>query len=140
MNAKSKMFFAALTVIASTSANAQDYGRYNQQYTINQQYGSSNWYSSPLGMGAAMIGTTLVGGLVNAMSRPSQPEVQQQPQVIYTNGGYQQPRSGYQQPASNYPHPNNGYQAPQQYQQASNCHAETVYDQAGNPRNVNICD
>lgn len=138
---KAKIFVAAVIMIVSAQAKA--YGPYDQSYTMNQQYGASNWYSSPLGMGAAMMGTTLMSGIVNAMSRPSQPVVQQQPQVIYQQqGGYYQQNPGYQQPSANgvYPHPNNGYQAPQQYQQqASNCHQEEVFDQAGNPRRVNIC-
>jgi hypothetical protein len=51
---------------------------YNQTFNYNQQYGSTNWYSSPLGMGVAQAGVVLVGGLVNAMSRPD-------PQVVYVN-------------------------------------------------------
>lgn len=138
MNTKSKFILVA-ALLASTQANA--YGPFDQSYTINQQYGSSNWYSSPLGMGAAMMGTTLMSGIVNAMSRPSQPVIQQQPQVIYSNGGYPQQYGGYQQPAANgvYQHPANGYPQQQYQQQANNCRMETVYDQAGNPRQANIC-
>lgn len=62
------------------------YGPYDQQYTFNQQYGSTNWYSSPLGMGVAQAGVTLIGGLVNAMSRPDPVQYVQQPsQPTYVN-------------------------------------------------------
>jgi hypothetical protein len=50
-----KTFLSAVFLIASFSAWGidQPYGPYNQQYTFNQnqQYGSTNWYSSALGMG-----------------------------------------------------------------------------------------
>lgn len=93
--------FAMLFVSVSAVATPPP-GAYNQQFTYNQnmQYGSTNWYSSPLGQGAAMAGVALVSGLVNAMSRPD-PVVVQQPQ-------YQQQQPQYQQPQ--------GYGYPQQYQ------------------------
>lgn len=108
-----KFILVALFVSGSVMA-APPPGPYNQTYNYNQQYGSTNWYSSPLGMGVAQAGVTLIGGLVNAMSRPD-PVVVQQPT-------YQQ---GYQ---------SNAYNA------ASNgCSRQIVYDQNGSPRTVNVC-
>jgi hypothetical protein len=115
MKLKSIITVALFTTACVTQA--QPYGPYNQQYTINQQYGSTNWYSSPLGMGAAQAGVTLIGGLVNAMSRPD-PVVVQQQAPIYVNGG-------------------GGYGAG--YQGSGRCSIQTVFDQAGNARSVNIC-
>lgn len=113
-----------VTLFASAfNAEAQPYGPYNQQYTMNQQYGSTNWYSSPLGMGAAQMGVTLVGGLVNAMSRPD-PVVVQQQAPIYVNGGGS---GGYPQQG--------GYG----YQGSGRCSIQAVFDQNGNPRSVNVC-
>jgi hypothetical protein len=92
----------------SSSVIAQEFNEYNRQFTYNQQYGSTNWYSSPLGMGVAQAGVTIIGGLVNAMSKPQQPQyIQQQPQYVNTN-----PR----------------------------CSVQTVFDQMGNQRAVNICE
>lgn len=116
--------FASLFAFASVSEAQQPYGPYNQQYTMNQQFGSTNWYSSPLGMGVAQAGVTLIGGLVNAMSRPETPVVQQQaPIYVNGNGGYQS-QNGY------------GYQQPQGQ---GRCSIQTVFDQNGNARSVNIC-
>lgn len=111
---KTLMTIALLFV--SIAVNAQGF---NQQYTINQnqnmnmQYGSTNWYSSALGMGVAQAGVTLVGGLVNMMNRPETPVVQQQ-QPIYVN---QQPQQSYQ----------------------GACQQQIVYDQQGNQREVRVC-
>jgi hypothetical protein len=86
----------------SSSVIAQEFNEYNQQY------GSTNWYSSPLGMGVAQAGVTIIGGLVNAMSKPQQPQyIQQQPQYVNTN---------------------------------PKCSVQTVFDQMGNQRAVNICE
>ena len=107
----------AMLFFASFAASAEGpYTPYNQQYTINsnQQYGSTNWYSSPLGMGVAQAGVTLIGGLVNAMSRPDPVQyVQPQSQPVYVNQN-------------------------QQYGQ-QNCQVQQLYDQSGNPRTVNVC-
>ena len=136
---KKLLFIGAILV----SCNANAYGPYNQQYTMNQQFGSSNWYSSPLGMGVAQAGVALVSGIVNKMSQPDPVQVQQAPpQVIYVNQNGQptgqQPQGGY--PQQQYPqsagHPANGYSQPSA---ANNCHGETVYDQAGTPRYVKVC-
>ena len=98
------LFFAA-PVFAS--------GPYDQTYTFNQQYGSTNWYSSPLGMGVAQAGVTLIGGLVNVLSRPDPVQVpQQQPVQIQGNV----PNYGY------------GY-----------CQLKTVYTQTGEPVAVRVC-
>jgi len=113
------IIFAALLVSNMVMA-APPPGPYNQSMTYNQnmQFGSTNWYSSPLGQGAAMAGVAIISGLVNAMSRPD-------PVVVV--------------PAQQQ------YQQPQQYQQASipnngNCRMQTLYDQSGNPRYVKVCD
>lgn len=96
-------------VMFSSSVIAQEFNEYNRQFTYNQQYGSTNWYSSPLGMGVAQAGVTIIGGLVNAMSKPQQPQYiqQQQPQYVNTN---------------------------------PKCSVQTVFDQMGNQRAVNICE
>lgn len=134
---KTKLIASIVLFVVATNANA--YGPYNQQYTMNQQFGSTNWYSSPLGMGVAQAGVALVSGIVNKMSQPDPVQVQQAPpQVIYVNQG-QQPQGQYPQqqyPQSNGQHPANGYS---QQSAANNCRGETVYDQAGNPRYVKIC-
>lgn len=83
-----KTLFSFVLLMVSFSASADGYGPYNQAFTMNQQYGSTNWYSSPLGQGVAVAGVTLIGGLVNAMSRPD-PVVVPQQQPIYVNGGQQ---------------------------------------------------
>lgn len=107
----------AVLFLASFAASADGpYNAYNQQYTINsnQQYGSTNWYSSPLGMGVAQAGVTLIGGLVNAMSRPDPVQyVQPQAQPVYVNQ-------------------NQGYGQ-------QNCQMQQLYDQSGNPRTVKVC-
>jgi anti-sigma-K factor RskA len=91
---------------------------------MNQQYGSTNWYSSALGAGVASAGVAIIGGLVNAMNRPEPVQVQQQqPQVIYVNQGQVQPQQG----------------TTYDLQRGNNCQMQTVYDQYGNPRNVNVC-
>lgn len=119
-----KVITFALLAAASVSVSAQQYGPYNQQYTMNQQYGSTNWYSSALGAGVASAGVAIIGGLVNAMSRPDPVQVQQQqPQVIYVNQGQYQPQQG----------------TTYDLQRNNNCQMQTVYDQYGNPRNVNVC-
>lgn len=111
---KAKFVIFVLMISPSVYAD-QPYGPYNQQYTMNQQYGSTNWYSSPLGMGVAQAGVTLIGGLVNAMSRPDPVQyTQQQQQPIYVN----------QNPA---------------YGQQQNCQMQQVYDRSGNPMTVKVC-
>jgi hypothetical protein len=115
--------FIVLFFFISFTVSADPYTPYNQQYTINsnQQYGSTNWYSSPLGMGVAQAGVTLIGGLVNAMSRPDPVQyVQPQTQPIYANQNQQY-----------------GQQYGQYGQQ--NCQMQQLYDQSGNPRTVNVC-
>ena len=87
-----KIIFIGFVLFSSISS-ADVYGPYNQQYSFNQQYGSTNWYSSPLGMGVAQAGVLLMGGIVNAMSRPNV-EYVQVPQQQYQQPQYQQ----YQQP------------------------------------------
>lgn len=121
-----KTFLSAVFLIASFSAWGidQPYGPYNQQYTFNQnqQYGSTNWYSSALGMGVAQAGVTLIGGLVNAMSRPD-PVVYMQPQPapVYVNN----PGA----PVAAAPGAGTGH-----------CNMQTLYDRQGNPRYVKVCD
>lgn len=126
MNAILKICFIGLI---STSVLADPPpGPYNQSMTYNQnmQYGSTNWYSSPLGQGAAMAGVAVISGLVNAMSRPDPVQyVQQQQQPIYVGNNPQQVP---QQQVYNQPR-NNG-----------NCSMQTLYDRSGNPRYVKICD
>jgi len=130
---------ASITLFAAAT-NAQAYGPYDQRYTMNQQYSAGNWYSSPLGMGVAQAGVALVSGIVNKMSQPDPVQVQQAPpQVIYVNQNGQQPQGQYPQqqyPQSNGQHQTNGYS---QQSAANNCRGETVYDQAGNPRYVKVC-
>ena len=102
------------------------YGPYNQQYTINQnqQIGSTNWYSSALGMGVAQAGVTLVSGLVNAISRPD-PIIYTQPQQtpVYVNNRSVSGQSG-----------------PQNFANNGNCSMQTLYDQQGSPKYVKICE
>lgn len=107
--------YIIVSLLVSGSVLADPYTPYNQQFTYNQnmQYGSTNWYSSPLGQGAAMAGVALVSGLVNAMSRPD-------PVVVV--------------PAQTQ------YNQQSQYSQPTGCKIQTVYDQSGNQRNVKICD
>lgn len=104
----------------------QPYGPYNQQYTFNQnqQYGSTNWYSSALGMGVAQAGVTLIGGLVNAMSRPD-PVIYMQPQQapVYFNTQTTPGSSGTANVTS-----------------TGNCGMQTLYDRQGNPKYVKVCD
>lgn len=117
-------FVFLLALSFSTQAD-QPFGPYNQQFTYNQnqQYGSTNWYSSALGMGAAQVGVTLVGGLVNALSRPD-PVIYMQPQQapVYING------LGRQEAATT------------SAQVQSNCSMQTLYDRQGNPRYVKVCN
>jgi hypothetical protein len=112
-------------VVGSTHAE-QPFGPFNQQYTLNQnqQYGSTNWYSSALGMGVAQAGVTLIGGLVNAMSRPD-PVVYMQPQQTPVVIQTQEPsRQASATPAGN----------------PGTCSMQTLYDRQGNPRYVKVCD
>lgn len=108
-----KTLFSFVLLMVSFSASADGYGPYNQAFTMNQQYSAGNWYSSPLGQGVAVAGVTLIGGLVNAMSRPD-PVVVPQQQPIYVNGGQ-----------------GNGGQ--------QNCQARTIVDQQGQPHYVQEC-
>lgn len=120
-----KKFIIAMLLSGSVMANPPP-GPYNQQFTYNQnmQYGSTNWYSSPLGQGAAMAGVALISGLVNVLSRPDPVVVVPAQQgAQYTN------QQGYGQ---------QGYAQPAQYSQ-DNCMWQTVYDQSGSPRNVKVC-
>lgn len=123
-----KFLIASLVVSGSVIA-APPPGPYNQSMTYNQnmQFGSTNWYSSPLGQGAAMAGVAIVSGLVNAMSKPD-PVI-----VVSPNQQYQQTQQAQQYPQQ------------QQQQQAQiinrgNCSMQTLYDQSGNPRYVKVCD
>jgi hypothetical protein len=113
-------------LLSSVAIGQPYYGPYNQQYTINQnqQMGSTNWYSSALGLGVAQAGVTLIGGLVNAMSRPD-PVIYTQPQQtpVYVNN---RPIAGQ---AGTQSIPNNG-----------NCSMQTLYDQQGIPKYVKICE
>lgn len=111
--------------LVSMSSVADGYGPYNQQQTYNYNTGCSNWQSC-FGPGINTAAVTLIGGLVNAMSRPDPVQYQQQQQQpIYVNGN-----SSYnQQPQYNQ----------QQYVQ-NNCRMQTLYDQSGNPRNVKVCE
>ena len=123
-----KRHFFILVLTLSLPAQAdQPFGPYNQQFTYNQnqQYGSTNWYSSALGMGAAQAGVTLIGGLVNAMSRPD-PVIylQQQQAPVYINGRSQA----------------NSYTPAVNAQAMGNCAMQTLYDRQGNPRYVKVCD
>lgn len=104
-----KFLFSFVLLMASFSASANGYGPYNQSFTMNQQYSAGNWYSSPLGQGVAVAGVTLIGGLVNAMSRPDPVTVPQQ-QPIYINQG-----------------------------QGQGCPARTIVDQQGQPHYVQEC-
>lgn len=116
------------------------YNRYNQQFTYNQnqQYGATNWYSSPLGMGVATAGVGLIYGLVNAMSKPPTPQMQQNPEVIYVRGNGQiQPNSAMPNPVYN---PNQPTIQQSGIQTGVNCRMTTVYDQQGNPLYVKVCE
>lgn len=95
----------------------QPYGQFNQNYTYNSnmQYGATNWYSSPLGIGAAQIGTVIANGLVNKMM---QPDV-----VILQNTNSYIPA-----PSVNY-----RLAAP------SGCHTELLRDSIGIEHAVNVC-
>jgi hypothetical protein len=98
---------------------------YNRQFTYNQnnQVGSTNWYSSALGTGVAQAGVLLVGGLVNAMSRPDPVVVTQPPatQAVSYPG----------QPAA--PVSNGGPDG------SGSCSNQTLYDQKGSPVSVRVC-
>jgi hypothetical protein len=75
-------------------------------------------------MGVAQAGVTLIGGLVNAMSRPD-PVVYMQPQqtpvVIQTQEPSRQ---------ASVTHAGN----------PGTCSMQTLYDRQGNPRYVKVCD
>ena len=113
-----RIIIAFLFVSGSVLADPPP-GPYNQTMTYNQnmQYGSTNWYSSPLGQGAAMAGLQIIGGLVNAMSKPD-PVI-----VVPSQSQYQQQQQPYIQQQAN-----------------NNCRGQTLYDQSGNPRYVKVCD
>lgn len=121
-----KLFISIVFVMFSMNASAVDqpYGRYNQAYTYNNnmQYGSTNWYSSPLGMGVAQAGVTLIGGLVSAMTRPDPVVIQQQ--VNSANGGY---------------YNNGGYNSGSYNNGNGGCSMQTVFDANRTPRVVKIC-
>ncbi len=134
------LFISTILLFGTNTVSAEQYGPYNQKFTMNQQFGSSNWYSSPLGQGAAMAGVTLIGGLVNALSRPDPVVVQSQPQQpIYVNQG-QAPvynNQGYQSQSYN----NQPQYQQQRYESAiMGCQMRTVYDQSGNPLYVKVCN
>jgi hypothetical protein len=123
-----KTVFALILMGASLApvAAEQPFGPYNQQFTYNQnqQMGATNWYSSALGMGVAQAGVTLIGGLVNAMSRPD-PVIYMQPQQapVYVNT---QSAPG---PVENAHLANTG-----------SCGMQTLYDRQGNPKYVKVCE
>lgn len=113
-------------LLVCSPAQAQNgFNPYNQQFTYNQnnQVGSTNWYSSALGTGVAQAGVLLVGGLVNAMSRPDPVVVTQQPNTQAVNYPSQSAS-----PVSN--SSRNG---------AGSCSNQTLYDQKGNPVSVRVC-
>ena len=93
------LILAVLLVSGSVMASPPP-SAYNQQFTYNQnmQYGSTNWYSSPLGQGAAMAGVALISGLVNVLSRPDPVVVvpAQQGQNVQQGGQYTQQDYGQQ--------------------------------------------
>lgn len=117
-----KNIIATILLVSSFSVSADGYSPYNQQFTMNQQYGSTNWYSSPLGMGVAQGGVALISGLVNMMSRPDPVVVPQQQQPVYVNQNSGQPTysHGY------------GYGG-------SACRMQTMYDEGGRPQTVKVC-
>ena len=121
-----KKFLPSLLLLLCSQAQADaGFNPYNRQFTYNQnnQVGSTNWYSSALGTGVAQAGVLLVGGLVNAMSRPDPVVVTQQPatQAVNYPG---QPAS----PASN------GNRTG-----AGTCSTQMLYDQQGHPVSVRVC-
>lgn len=119
-----KKTVATLLLLVSLQTSADPgFNPYSQNFNYNQnmQYGSTNWYSSALGTGVAQAGVLLVGGLVNALSRPDPVVVTQQPApqaVSRTN-----------QPS--YPATS--------YAQAGACSDQTLYDQQGHPVSVRVC-
>jgi hypothetical protein len=115
------LIFGSFTVTAE-----QPYGPSNRNYTFNnnQQYGATNWYSSPLGVGLAQAGVTIVGGIVNNMSRPDP--------VVYTQ--QQQPPIYVGKVQQNVQAQNSTSMAGQ------GCSMQVVYDQKGNARQVKICE
>ena len=118
---------AVISLVASMAVHAeQPYGPYNQNRTFNNnpQYGATNWYSSPLGVGLAQAGVTLVGGIVNNMSKPDP--------VIYTQT--QQPPIIVGKTAQD------NTQTASVVANPSNCSMQVVYDQKGNARQVKICN
>nr|QMP83165.1 MAG: hypothetical protein [Caudoviricetes sp.] len=74
------VIFSILMIFSFASA-AENYSPYNQQYTMNYNTGCSNWQSC-FGPGINTAAVTLVGGIVNAFSRPD-------PQVVYVNQNQQ---------------------------------------------------
>ena len=121
-----RKFLPSLLLLLCSQAQADaGFNPYNRQFTYNQnnQVGSTNWYSSALGTGVAQAGVLLVGGLVNAMSRPDPVVVTQPPatQAVNYPG----------QPATPANHVNgNG---------AGTCSTQTLYDQQGHPVSVRVC-
>lgn len=111
------ILIAINAIILDYAFGEQAYGPYNQNYNSNMQYGSTNWYSSPLGAGAAQIGVIFAGGLVDMMNRPSVNYV-----PVPSSPFNAQPSSG------SVMYFNNG-----------NCQAETLYDMTGAARVVNVC-
>ena len=114
-----------LLVCGPTQAE-NSFNPYHQQFTYNQNYqvGSTNWYSSALGIGVAQAGVLLVGGLVNAISRPDPVIVTQQPNTQAVNYPSQPA------PTANSSGRNG----------AGTCTNQTLYDQKGNPVSVRVCN
>ena len=118
----------ALLLLVSLEALADPgYNPYNQQLSYNQnfQYGSTNWFSSALGTGVAQAGILLVGGLVNAMSRPDPVIVTQQSAAPGVAGG----RTG----------PSTSLTSVDNRSGSGNCAYQTLYDQQGHPVSVRVC-
>lgn len=114
-----KKFIFAFLFLVSSVASADNFNPYNQQYTVNQNYGVSNWMTA-FGPGINTAAVTLIGGLVNAMSRPDPVVVQQPQQVQYVNGNTVQ----------NSPQQGQQTQYPQQYQNQG--YAQQAYPVYGN--------
>lgn len=109
------MLIVLIVFSAELRANPYGYGgSYTYNYNLNQRYGASNWYSSPLGYGVAEMGVVVVGGIVNGINNRSYiiPRQAPAPIVINVEGS------------------NNGRQI---------CYEDTLYDELGNPVNVNVC-
>jgi hypothetical protein len=116
---------AALFLVCFQVKAESPFNPYNRQFTNNQNYqvGSTNWYSSALGPGVAQAGILLVGGLVNAMSRPDPVVVTQQPLTQ----------------ATNYPNQNPPLSSSGGRNVGAACSNQTLYDQQGNPVSVRVC-